>query len=79
MSEPCFITVDNTIQLFKIFIYWAKVLMKVNSTIDNVKTKSGSTLSEGLANSTAFWNRWTLGLDFGLGNAGLWTDISGFD
>ncbi len=25
----------------------------------------------------AFWNRWTLGLDFGLGNAGLWTDISG--
>ncbi len=23
----------------------------------------------------AFWNRWTLGLDFGLGNAGLWTDI----
>ncbi len=25
----------------------------------------------------AFWNRWTLGLDFGPGNAGLWTDISG--
>ncbi len=25
----------------------------------------------------AFWNRWTLGLDLGLGNAGLWTDISG--
>ncbi len=25
----------------------------------------------------AFWNRWTLGLDFGLGNAGLWTQISG--
>ncbi len=24
----------------------------------------------------AFWNRWTLGLDFGPGNAGLWTDIS---
>ena len=26
---------------------------------------------------TAFWNRWTLGLDFGPVNAGLWTDISG--
>ena len=26
---------------------------------------------------TAFWNRWTLGLDLGLGNAGPWTDISG--
>ncbi len=25
----------------------------------------------------AFWNRWTLGLDFGPGNAGLWTEISG--
>ncbi len=24
----------------------------------------------------AFWNRWTLGMDFGLGNAGLWSDIS---
>ncbi len=24
----------------------------------------------------AFWNRWTLGLDFGPGNAGLWTEIS---
>ncbi len=26
---------------------------------------------------TAFWNRWTLALDFGPGNAGLWTEISG--
>ncbi len=25
----------------------------------------------------ALWNRWTLGLDPGPGNAGLWTDISG--
>ena len=24
----------------------------------------------------AFWNRWTLALDFGPGNAGLWTEIS---
>ncbi len=23
-----------------------------------------------------FWNRWTLDLDFGPGNAGLWTGIS---
>ena len=23
-----------------------------------------------------FWNRWTLGLDLGPGNAGLWTEIS---
>ncbi len=26
---------------------------------------------------TAFWNRWTLDLCFGPGNAGLWTEISG--
>ncbi len=25
----------------------------------------------------AFWNTWTLDLDFGHGNAGLWTDIGG--
>ena len=24
----------------------------------------------------AFWNRWTMDLDFGPGNAGLWTEIS---
>ncbi len=24
----------------------------------------------------AFWNRWTLGLDFGPGNTGLWTEVS---
>ncbi len=29
-----------------------------------------------MVNYWAFWNRWTLDLCFGPGNAGLWTEIS---